>query len=81
MDNNKIRRIGEVEIGTERPASEDYARITTLIRDHGWELHEIVLHMRNGNTVKTATLAHEDQTAKPSDFGWLVHEPTTEPSH
>lgn len=80
MTTSQFRRIGEIEIGTDRQESEDCARITSLIRNHGWDLYEIVLHARNGSTVKAATLTHQDPEAQPADFGWLIDEPLTRPS-
>ncbi len=80
MNASEIRRIGEVIV---QPVPEKCAEITNLIQMHGWSLHELGIETRPdhvGAPYVTATLVHADQGAEPSDFGYLVENPQTQPT-
>jgi hypothetical protein len=82
MNTQDIARLRVIDVPGDETMAEACAQVTTLIRDHGWELHEVVLTLtREGGPVNAQlALAHRDPHAGPREFGFVIERPQTRPA-
>ena len=82
MDMHDIARQGVIDFSKHGPVSDACAQVTTLIRDHGWELQNVEFNAQIGEGEPVClrlTLANRDGGAWPPDFGYRISQPVTKP--
>ena len=82
MEDSEIRRRGTLDLGTKGPISESCAKITEMIRDHGWELENVGFNAQVGGGQPVhvnVVLVNADPDAEPPRFGYRIDAPQTHP--